>query len=63
MGENICFADWADSISFLCLVVILDMYNLVASALVTYTLGCLVHLSMLCPTTPHPGNGGEYVGI
>ena len=37
MRENICFADWADSISFLCLVVILDMYNLVASELVTYT--------------------------
>ena len=24
---------------------------------------CVMHLSMLCPTTPHPGNGGEYVGI
>ena len=36
MGENICFADWVDSISFLCLVVILDMYNLVAGELVTY---------------------------
>ena len=45
MGENIYFADWADSISFLSLVVILDMYNLVASELMTYAWMSTTNLS------------------